>query len=417
MAREDETRKAGEQLEQLRRRLRQQLLRDLLHGVPPVGDDLETINDYYGYHLRPGTFIVLMIRLRPRQEGVGQPVERALAWVDEDARMYLPREPFFELETLQEGERLYCMVNFGAPFGTPEAERVRQCVDQLYRHMNVARRYRPYYFAVGDGLPVKDILELGTSFLSARQAVEEYGVELKVNRRHDSTQQMYAMAQIMNVLTPARRAAFAYALETLQTDQLGQWVDQVFRECRPYLEQFPTMGFQLPYKILDLCLDAVGNTVAGDGQLQQILLDCRAATDLRRDYDQLAAVVKEGLERFCGRYAQVRARADNPAVRQAKIFMWENHTRRLTLGDIAAHVHLNPQYFSVLFKRETGHSVVDHLTHLRLEQAKGLLRDTVLPINQVAAQVGFDDPDYFSRQFRKYNGMNPRQYRTLASGK
>ena len=51
------------EMEQLRRRLRRQLLRDLLHGVPPVGATLDEINGYYGYHLQPGTFLVLMIQL------------------------------------------------------------------------------------------------------------------------------------------------------------------------------------------------------------------------------------------------------------------------------------------------------------------------------------------------------------------
>lgn len=401
------------QLEQLRVRLRQQLLRDLLHGVPPVGSTLEELNSYYGYQLRPGTFLVLMIRLHFRAKKPARPIAEALEWVDEDVRMFLTPEHFQELETLQEGDCLYCMLNFTSRFGTPESEQTRQSVDRLYRHMDIARRYRPYYFAIGDGLPVSDILELGSSFLSARQAVEEYGAHLQVNRRHDSTQQMYTMTQIMNVLTPARRSVFAHYLETIQRGQLERWVDEVFEACRPYVERFPTICYQLPYKILDLCLDTAGNTVAGDPQLQQILLDCRGAVDIRQDYSQLADVVKEGLRRFCDRYAKSLARAGNPAVQEARRFMWEHYARRLTLGEIAAHVHLNPQYFSVLFKRETGQSVVDHLTHLRLEQAKCLLKDTSLPINQVAGQVGYEDPDYFSRLFHKVNGMSPRQYRGI----
>ena len=161
------------QLEQLRVRLRQQLLRDLLHGVPPVGNTLEELNSYYGYQLRPGTFLVLMIRLHFRAKKPARPIAEALEWVDEDVRMFLTPEHFQELETLQEGDCLYCMLNFTSRFGTPESEQTRQSVDRLYRHMDIARRYRPYYFAIGDGLPVSDILELGSSFLSARQAVEE----------------------------------------------------------------------------------------------------------------------------------------------------------------------------------------------------------------------------------------------------
>lgn len=413
MSRDTELKTLRQELDQLHLKLRRQLLRELLHGVPPLGATLDEINGYYGYHLQPGTFLVLMIQLRTRGKGADRPMSEVLDWVDEDARMFLTPEHFLELETLHEEGCLYCMLNFNAAFGTPKSEQVRQSVDRLYRHMDIARRYRPYYFAIGDGLPVSDILDLGSSFLSARQAVEEYGAQLQVNRRHDSTQQMYTTAQIMNVLTPARRSAFVHYLETLQRDQLERWADEVFEACRPYLEQFPTILYQLPYKILDLCMEAAGNTVAADSKLQQILLECRAAVDIRQDYDQLTCVVKEGLQDFCDRYSTTLSRAGNPAVQAAKSFMWENYTHRLTLGEIAGHVHLNPQYFSVLFKRETGQSVVDHLTHLRLEQAKVLLKDTILPINQVAGQVGYEDPDYFSRLFRKINGMSPRQYRNI----
>lgn len=248
MSRDTELETLRQQLDQLRLKLRRQLLRELFHGVPPLGTTLDEINEYYGYHLQPGTFLVLMIKLRPRGKGPARPMSEVLDWVDEDARMFLTPEHVLELETLQEGDCLYCMMNFNAALGTPGSEQVRQSVDRLYRHMDIARRYRPYYFAIGDGLPVFDILDLGSSFLSARQAVEEYGAQLQVNRRHDSTQQMYTTAQIMNVLTPARRSAFGHYLETLQRDQLERWVDEVFEACRPYLDRFPTILYQLPLR-------------------------------------------------------------------------------------------------------------------------------------------------------------------------
>lgn len=402
-----------EEVRALRLKVRRQMLRDLLHGAPVAGETLDEINEYYGYQLRPGAFNVLMIQLHPRSESA-PPVDGALlGWVDRDARMCLADGPFLELETLAEDSCLYCLLNFDQPVGSQGAGQVHHAVDRLYHHMDISRRYRPYYFAMGDGLPVRDIRELGSSFLSTRNAVEEYGVNLQVNRLHDSAQQMFAQTQIMNVLTTARRATFSHYLETLQEDRLRQWIDDVFRECRGYLGQFPTIVYQLPYRVLDLCLETAGNAVADDPALQQTLLECHAVVDAHRDYGDQAGVTKEGVTRFCRQYAKSRSRENNYAVLAAKEFMRNHYTRRLTLDEIAGEVHLNAQYFSVLFKRESGVSVVDYLTGLRMEQSKALLRDSGMAINEIARAVGYDDPDYFSRVFRRNNGMSPRQYRNI----
>ena len=138
--------------------------------------------------------------------------------------------------------------------------------------------------------------------------------------------------------------------------------------------------------------------------------------DNHQDYDQLPSVVSAGLERFYRQYTQGVSSDGNPAVLQSKNFMWNNYMKKLTLNEIAGQVHLNPQYFSVLFKRETGESVTTYLTNVRVDHAKLLLKDTSIPINEVARRVGYDDPDYFSRLFRKASGTTPRQYRTVMNG-
>jgi AraC-like DNA-binding protein len=403
------------QNQQLQQKLRRQLLRDLFHGAPTAGSTLDEINEYYGYHFQPGSFNVLIIHLKPREPDPPYPLSTALEWVDSDARMFLNSVDLTELESLIEKDTVYLFLNFAAKFGSQEGDDIRLAVDRLYHHMDDSRRYRPFYFTLGDGLPTHSILDSGASLLSARNAVDEYGVGLRVNRHHDSGEQMYAMAQIMNVLTPVRRAWFAHYLCTGQMEALRKWVDEVFADCRPYLERFPTFIFQLPYKILDLCLDVCGDAVNGSTELQQILIDCRSAVDNHQKYDQLAQVVSAGLERFYHQYTQSAGKTGNPAVLQSQNFMWQNYMKKLTLDEIAGQVHLNPQYFSVLFKRETGESAITYLTNIRVEHAKLLLKDTSIPINEVARRVGYDDPDYFSRLFRKANGITPRQYRTVVN--
>ncbi|MFC4102683.1 helix-turn-helix domain-containing protein [Paenibacillus xanthanilyticus] len=83
----------------------------------------------------------------------------------------------------------------------------------------------------------------------------------------------------------------------------------------------------------------------------------------------------------------------------------------LTRDQMADSVALSPGYFSVLFKAHTGHSPIQYLTKIRIDQAKLLLRNTTLAISQVAEESGFPDSFYFSRLFQKETGMSPRDYR------
>jgi two-component system response regulator YesN len=84
----------------------------------------------------------------------------------------------------------------------------------------------------------------------------------------------------------------------------------------------------------------------------------------------------------------------------------------LSLQDVAALVHLSPSHFSLIFSRETGETFKEYLSGLRLEKAKELLRTTALKSFEIAAQVGYNDPHYFSHVFKKHTGLSPRAFRS-----
>ncbi|MFD2611675.1 AraC family transcriptional regulator [Paenibacillus gansuensis] len=67
--------------------------------------------------------------------------------------------------------------------------------------------------------------------------------------------------------------------------------------------------------------------------------------------------------------------------------------------------------FSLLFKRISGYSYVSYINKIRMERAKSLLRNGIAPINEIAYEVGYSDPLYFSRLFSRETGMSPREYR------
>ncbi len=83
----------------------------------------------------------------------------------------------------------------------------------------------------------------------------------------------------------------------------------------------------------------------------------------------------------------------------------------LNLDELAREASLSKYHFSRKFKALTGHSPIQHFIHLKLRQACRLLDTTDAPVKVIAARLGYDDPYYFSRLFRRVVGLSPRQYR------
>lgn len=101
-------------------------------------------------------------------------------------------------------------------------------------------------------------------------------------------------------------------------------------------------------------------------------------------------------------------------VRRAVAFIHEHLDQGLSLQQVARHVHMNPNYFSEMFKRETGQNYIEYVTGVRMRQAMSLLRETPAKISEVAREVGYEDLKYFNRLFKKFTGLTPSEYRAKA---
>lgn len=88
-----------------------------------------------------------------------------------------------------------------------------------------------------------------------------------------------------------------------------------------------------------------------------------------------------------------------------------NFTSNLSITDIAKHFDINEDYFYRLFKTFTGQTPTVFISQLRIRYAKQLLRNTTLPISEIAFQVGYNSSSYFSKMFHRLVGISPRTYR------
>jgi two-component system response regulator YesN len=100
-------------------------------------------------------------------------------------------------------------------------------------------------------------------------------------------------------------------------------------------------------------------------------------------------------------------------IRQAKEYIERHYTNPdLTLNDVASQVNLSASHFSVVFSQETRQTFKEYLTEVRINKAKELLRMTALRSADIAYQVGYNDPHYFSSVFKKNTGFSPIEFRS-----
>ena len=86
---------------------------------------------------------------------------------------------------------------------------------------------------------------------------------------------------------------------------------------------------------------------------------------------------------------------------------------KISLGELADYVDLNPSYLSRLFKKETGSTVSEYIMRTKIETAGNMLIYSEYTSTEIASILAFSDQSYFTEMFRKYMGVTPKKYQSM----
>lgn len=104
-------------------------------------------------------------------------------------------------------------------------------------------------------------------------------------------------------------------------------------------------------------------------------------------------------------------KCSNPILQPVLTYIHQHKGENLPLSQAAELCHLSPSYFSRLFAREMGENYSAFLSHLKINWSKKLLVETDMSVSQISDELGFNEPGYFIKTFKRFEGTTPSLYR------
>ena len=167
-------------------------------------------------------------------------------------------------------------------------------------------------------------------------------------------------------------------------------------------------------RILELAVVLSRAAVEGNAELEMILgLNFEYIQKLGKikSIEELCVWIVEVLDRFTDCVYKNKNIKNVNIIIKAKEFIRANYKKKIKLEDISKVVCLSSYYLSHIFKKETGSTLFEYLTKVRVEEAKRLLEVTQWNTTRISFEVGCTDQSYFCKVFKKIEGISPCKYR------
>lgn len=202
-----------------------------------------------------------------------------------------------------------------------------------------------------------------------------------------------------------------YAIKIGENDKINEYIHFIFEVLRLSqlkLPAFKTHLLRLSTMIFktysDMNTDENEDVFLDFGHFQSVF-EMKQIGDMERYYVKLCRSLSDKIRGN-------RIKEDEDYIKMAQSYILKHfHEPELDMSQVCDYLHLSTSYFTRLFKKQSDMTFVEYLTRVRIDKAKELLNLTEAKIVEISQRVGYDDPHYFSYNFRKQTGITPSDYR------
>ena len=271
-------------------------------------------------------------------------------------------------------------------------------------------------FEPGDVSQLASLFE--NSVLGAVTPNEDY---LKVKKQYHEIQKI--TASLKNLKKAGSLAAYPHEIEaqlikSVRTGDIAEsrtMFQSYFKEVSLFeggdLPSIRTTMLNVCSVLLRLFVEKTGSDRNAAG-LYYANLD---AVGEAESLSKLSAIAYDFIGRMAYAFGRSTYSGNSQIIRKAVSYIMEKCTDKISLKKIAESLHTSPSYLSMLFKQEMGLTITDYLNQARIERSCELLSKSTLSLLEISLQSGFEDQSYFSKVFKRINGITPKEYRKMSS--
>jgi len=204
-----------------------------------------------------------------------------------------------------------------------------------------------------------------------------------------------------------------FAFKSLDANEFGHTMENFFTFPRPILCRKESMLFAR--KIRDTFFEMYEKLIGEYTDFNTEFTKYRKSIHLAYTFREYK---KAYIDQICGIIKQLNelnsSRNSRP-IRMACAYIEKNYTKNIGLEEVSREVGLSSSYLSSIFGKQTGKNFTEYLTEYRIAKAKELLKNTNLNVKEIAYSLNFTDYRYFSKLFKKMEGLKPTEYRKMYS--
>ncbi|MEK5320639.1 response regulator [Paenibacillus sp. FSL L8-0644] len=146
-------------------------------------------------------------------------------------------------------------------------------------------------------------------------------------------------------------------------------------------------------------------------QMDQVGFDPLHAQKMVHSFPHLKEWIFSMMNKLKSEWSASEQSAKSYVVKQVQELISQDKGQELSVKTIADQVYLHPVYLSKIYKAETGEGLGDYIIRMRMERALYLLKYSNKKIYEITTELGYQNPQYFSKMFKKHYGMTPHEFR------
>ena len=388
-------------------KLRQSFVNDMLAQASNDIISLEQVNKEFHFNFREGIFSVGIIHFDI--EAPHNTCDKNIYYSNIVSYLSDALSPYtYDMEISEQTHCLIFVINYAEADINAVKAACSQVIEKMLFHKMISHEFT---VTIGFGKTVDNISKIQQSFATASDAIKSR-ILLGINRVIYADEINYNINPEKRLFSDAENKQLSVILDTCDADNFRAFI-------RKQVENDISVATACPHKLYEFANETLHFILAK--MAVQGLIHQNFVSDSNNILSKLkkCSTKEMFINTLCNELtAFIHSNTNNNMenarlIKTALSYINKNYSEKITLEDVASKIFITPHYFGILFKNTTGTSFSNYLINLRIDEARGMLKDIRYKVSEIARFVGYNDSKYFCRLFKERVGVSPNEYRKL----